>query len=114
MTSPYRLRFIGFFAALCAPLAACQGPEVDSAGKPALTGAQAQALSDMGKMFRRSGPLPTTRVPGGISVDLQGGYQHAVMARANPDGTYSLICTDSIDAATEFLTRGTAQKADEK
>jgi len=49
-----------------------------------------------------------------VSVDLQGGFHHAVIARVNPDGTHTLICTDSIDTATEFITNGSPVNADGK
>lgn len=108
---PNRAHLFAVIVALLACVAACQGS--DSSAKPPLTEAQTQALSGMGKMLNRSGRLPVRDAPGGIRVDLQGGYQHAVMVEVNPDGTHTFVCTDSIDTATEFLTR-TPQKADEK
>jgi hypothetical protein len=118
MNAPNHARLVAIVAAAVAPLAACQNPDAataDSPTKPALTTTQAQALSDLGQMLRRPKEgLSATSVSGGTRVDLQGGFQHAVMVQVNPDGTQTLICTDSIDTATEFLTRGTAVKADEK
>jgi len=110
---------VAIVAAAVAPLAACQSPDAatspDSPTKPALTTTQAQALSDLGQALRRSTQgLSATIAHGVVSVDLQGGYQHAVMAQVNPDGTHTLICTDSIDTATEFLTNGTPVNADGK
>jgi len=121
-SAPNRARLLAIVAALVAPLAACQSPDAttassspDSPTKPALTTAQGQALSDLGQMLRRpANGLPTTNAHGGVRVDLQGGFQHAIMVQVNPDGTSTFVCTDSIDTATEFLTRGTPVKADEK
>jgi hypothetical protein len=47
-------------------------------------------------------------------LDLQGGFQHTVIVRRNPDGTHSIICTDSIDQATEFLARSPQSKIEEQ
>ncbi len=120
--APNRARLVATVAALFAPLAACQAPDAamassspDSHTNAALTTAQTQALSDLGQMLRRpERGLTATRAYGGVRVDLQGGFQHAVMVQVNPDGTRTFVCTDSIDTATDFLTRGTPVNADEK
>ena len=118
-SAPNHARLVAIVAAAIAPLAACQSPDaatsLDSPTKPALTTTQAQALSDLGQMLRRPAEgLSATNASGGVRVDLQGGFQHAVMAQVNPDGTHTLICTDSIDTATDFLTNGTPVNANEK
>ncbi len=121
-SAPNRARLVASVAALFALLAACQGPDAtmassssDALTNPALTTAQTQALSDLGQMLRRpEHGLTATSAYGGMRVDLQGGFQHVVMVQVNPDGTHTFVCTDSIDTATDFLTRGTPVNADEK
>jgi len=118
-SSPNHARLVAIVAAAVAPLAACQSPDAatspDSPTKPALTTTQAQALSDLGQMLRRpTQALSATNAYGGRRVDLQGGFQHVVMVQVNPDGTRTIICTDSIDTATDFLTNGTPVSANEK
>src|SRR5215831_9713424 len=106
--APNHGRLVAIVAALAVPLAACRSPDAttassspDSPSKPALTTAQAQALSDLGQTLRRAdNGLPTTNVHGAKRADLQGGFQHATMVQVNPDGTSTFICTDSIDTAT--------------
>ena len=117
-SAPNHARLVAIVAAAVAPLAACQSPDAtspDSPTKPALTTTQAQALSDLGQALRRpTQGLSATSTNGGVRVDLQGGFQHATMVQVNPDGTHTLICTDSIDTATAFLTNGTPVNADGK
>ena len=118
-SAPNHARLVAIVAAAIAPLAACQSPDAatnpDSHTKPALTTTQTQALSDLGQaLLRPTQGLSATSTNGGVRVDLQGGFQHAVMAQVNPDGTHTLICTDSIDTATDFLTNGTPVNANGK
>src|SRR5262249_53005113 len=118
-SAPNHARLVAIVAAAVAPLAACQSPDAatspDSPTKPALTTTQAQALSDLGQALRRSTQgLSATSAQGVLSVDLQGWFQHGVMAQVNPDGTQTVICTYSIDTATDFLTNGTPVNADGK
>ena len=110
---------VAIVAAAVAPLAACQSPDAatspNSPTKPALTTTQTQALSDLGQALSRpTQGLSATSTNGALRVDLQGGFQHATLVQVNPDGTHTLICTDSIDTATEFLTNGTPVNANGK
>jgi hypothetical protein len=56
----------------------------------------------------------TIDATGGQKVDLTAGFHHAVIVRKNPDGTHSIICTDSIESATEFLARPPQAPVEEK
>ncbi len=117
---------IAYWAALAAPvlfLGACQGPDAsatpprpDSSMGPALSAEQARVISGLEPLLRRSsqGLSVTADDSGGQRVDLQGGFQHAVIAQINPDGTPSIICTDSIESATEFLARPPQAPVEEK
>jgi hypothetical protein len=106
--------------ALALTLGACQGPEpsVTPSKSPsgiALTPEVAREVRELEPLLRRPTNLPLTRDSrGGQFLDLQGGFQHAVIARRNPDGTHSIICTDSIDQATEFLARPPKSKIEEQ
>jgi hypothetical protein len=43
-------------------------------------------------------------LPGGAQrAEINGGFQNAVIARANPDGTVSTACVDSTEQAKAFL-----------
>jgi hypothetical protein len=107
-------------AALGLTLGACQGPEASvtqsiSPSGIALSPEVAREVRELEPLLRRPTNLKVTRdARGGQSVDLQGAFQHAVIVRRNPDGTHSLICTDSIDQATEFLARPPQSKAEEQ
>lgn len=115
-----------YWAALAAPvllLAACQGPDAsatpthpDSPTGSTLTADQARVISGLEPMLRRSseGLAVTSDDSGGLKLDLMGGFQHAVIAQTNPDGTHSIICTDSIESATEFLARPPQAPIEEK
>ncbi len=121
---PIRPARLGALAAILSlTFWACQGPESsvnpsssDSPAKAALSPEAARGLSQLESMLRRpSQGLPeTSDAHGRVSLDLQGGFQHAVIAQQNPDGTYSTICTDSIDRATEFFTRIPQNQVEEK
>ena len=117
---------IAYWAALAAPvlfLGACQGPEAsatpprpDSSMGPALSADQARVISGLEPLLRRSsqGLAVTEDASGGQKLDLKGGFQHAVIAQVNPDGTHSIICADSIESATEFLARPPQAPLEEK
>jgi hypothetical protein len=117
---------IAYWAVLAAPvllLGACQGPDTsatpprpDSAAGPALSAEQARVISGLEPLLRRSsqGLAVTEDASGGQKLNLQGGFQHAVIAQMNPDGTHSIICTDSIESATEFLARPPQAQVEEK
>ena len=117
---------IAYWAALAAPvlfLGACQGPDAsetpprpDSPMAPALSADQGRVISGLEPLLRRSsqGLRVTEDASGGQKLDLMGGFQHAVIAQMNPDGTHSIICTDSIESATEFLTRPPQAPLEEK
>jgi hypothetical protein len=108
-------------AALGLTLGACQGPELsvthssNSPTKVALSPEVAQQVRELEPLFRQPTNLRVTRDSRGTQlVDLQGGFQHAVIVRRNADGTHSVICTDSIDQATEFLARPPQSKVEEQ
>jgi len=115
-----------YWAALAAPvllLGACQGPDAsstptrpDSPSGTTLSADQARVISGLEPMLRRSsqGLAVTEDASGGLRLDLMGGFQHAVIAQTNPDGTHSIICTDSIESATEFLARPPQAPIEEK
>jgi hypothetical protein len=113
---------LGALAALGLTLGACQGPEAsvsrssaDSPTKAALSPEQARELARLEPLLRRSqGLAVTSDANGGQKVDLQGGFQHAVIVQKNPDGTHSFTCTDSIDHATEFFARTPRVKVEEQ
>ncbi len=114
---------LGALAALGLTLGACQGPDAsvtssssESPRKVALSPEVAREVSRLEPMLRRpSQGLPgTTNANGRASLDLQGGFQHAVIAQKNEDGTYSVICTDSIDRATEVFARNPRTHVEEK
>ncbi len=120
--APNRAAQLGAVGSLLLAAAACQGPDAgitsssaDSPTKVSLTAEQTRALSDMGQMLRRPsrGLRVTSDAHGGLMADLQGGFQHAVMVERNADGSYTFVCTDSADTATEFFTRTTPATADE-
>ncbi len=104
-------------------LTACQGPEatltpssIDSPTKLALSSDQRTDLTRLEPLLRRpSQGLPITSAGnGGKTLDLQGGFQTAVMVQKNPDGTLSYICTDSMDRATEFFGRDPRANVEER
>lgn len=43
---------------------------------------------------------------GTVMVDLQGGFQHAMLARVNADGMVEMQCHDQLRPAAEFLAGG--------
>jgi hypothetical protein len=101
-------------AVLGSTLWACQGPESSvspsssvSQARAALSPEAARGLSQLESMLRRpSQGLPqTSDAQERVALDLQGGFQHAMIAQQNTDGSQSVICTDSIDRAVEFFTR---------
>ena len=120
--APHQIAYWVALAALVLTLGACQGPEVsatpsspDTPTRPALSAEQARVLSGLEPMLRRPSHLPVTiDAAGGQKLDLQGGFHHAVIARKNLDGTHSIICTDSIESATDFLAGSPRTLVEEK
>jgi hypothetical protein len=121
-TAPNRAARLCAISSLLLTAAACQGPDAtinsssaDSPTNAPLSAAQTRALNDLSQSLRRpsKGLLVTSDAQGGMTADLQGGFQHAVMVEKNADGSYTFVCTDSADTATEFFTRTTAPKANE-
>lgn len=104
-------------------LVACQGPEamvtpssIDSPTKLALSSEERSDLSRLEPLLRRpSQDLPmASDGNGGKTLDLQGGFQTAVIVQKNPDGTRSYVCTDSIDRAKEFFARDPRPSVEER
>jgi hypothetical protein len=51
-----------------------------------------------GNMEVSAGPLPGSKL-----LRIRGGYNEVILARANPDGSFSTRCVDSADGADAFL-----------
>ena len=121
--APHQIAYWVALAALVLTLGACQGPEVsatpsspDTPTRPALSAEQARVLSGLEPLLQHpSQDLPVTvDAMGGQKVDIGVGFQHAAIVRKNPDGTHSIICTDSIEGATDFLARPPQMLVEEK
>mgnify|MGYP005850048551 CR=1 FL=1 len=58
--------------------------------------------------LKRSGEglVAEQHADGTVMVDLQGRFQHAMLARVNADGTVEMQCHDQLRPAAEFLAGG--------
>jgi hypothetical protein len=108
--SHYTNRF-GILSALVALLmAACQ-PLDSSREVGAINPTQGVQMRELEPLLKRpSQPLPgKSNSTGAQFVDLRSGFHSVVMVEKHPDGSHSVICTDSLERATEFLA-GPARK----
>ncbi|WP_394830981.1 hypothetical protein LVJ94_31180 [Pendulispora rubella] len=95
---------------LAAFLAGCNMGSADSSENPAGSSAvpTAEDVKDATKqiapIFDRS-KVTVQVVPGGTggSADMNGGFQSAMLARINPDGTVSQECVESASQAEAFF-----------
>lgn len=87
--------------------AASQDVQVDQTGQVRpLTQEEAKKLADSLKgMLNKStdGLVEEHHHDGSVSLDLQGRFQHVVVARVNQDGTVSKSCVDNPQAAAKFF-----------
>ena len=62
----------------------------------------------LSRALKRSGEglVVEQHADGTVMVDLQGRFQHAVLARVNADGTVEMQCHDQLRPAAEFLAGG--------
>ena len=62
----------------------------------------------LSRALKRSGEglVAEQHADGTVMVDLQGRFQHAVVARVNADGTIEMQCHDQLRPAAEFLAGG--------
>ena len=105
-----KLIFAGCFLALTT-LSSCQD-DASSSAQPATTVAPAQAVV----LDTSSAGLVQTTTPKGTSVQLDGRFQHAVMARRAADGTVVTECHDDQQQADAFIqsTAPASQKVETK
>lgn len=105
-----KLIFAGYVLAL-ATLASCQDDTSGSA-QPATTAAAPQAVV----LDTSSAGLVQTTTAKGTSVQLDGRFQHAVMARRAADGTLVTECHDDPQQAEAFIksTAPASQKVETK
>src|SRR5262249_30325175 len=104
-------------------LGACQAAGVGSEARSSPTQAAAAVDAEQAQQVRRlesllkrpSSDLPSsTDANGRQSVSLQSGFRNVVMVEKNPDGSHSIICTDSLDRATEFFAGGSRNTLEEQ
>ena len=62
----------------------------------------------LSRALKRSdeGLVAEQHADGTVMVDLQGRFQHAMLARVNADGTVEVQCHDQLRPAAEFLAGG--------
>ncbi|WP_394841671.1 hypothetical protein LZC95_31935 [Pendulispora brunnea] len=87
-------------------LAGCNTGNADSAESSAGPTAEdvKDATKEIAPIFDRS-KVTVQVVPGGTggSADMNGGFQSAMLARINPDGTVSQACVESESQAEAFF-----------
>jgi len=94
-------------------LAGCSTGDADAANGGSPEANAQPTAADVKEATRQIAPLlnrsnVTVRVVSGNgsgsgSADLNGGFQNAMLARINPDGTVSQECVDSEEQATSFF-----------
>lgn len=63
-------------------------------------------ITTIGADNLKSSDLPAIQRPdGGVEVDLDGRFGHALVARVSPDGTITYACTDSHETVAKVLSQ---------
>ena len=63
-----------------------------------------KTVEDLSALTKRSDNLQETPAePGGITVDLEGGFGGVILARPNADGTWETKCVFTFEEGAEFL-----------
>jgi hypothetical protein len=79
-----------------------------------LTQEQAQQIADALKDNKSTdGLVQVQNSDGSVSMDLQGRFQNAILARKNDDGSVSEVCVDNPEAAAAFLQSKASPKPSE-
>lgn len=64
----------------------------------------AQLVDNLSTLTRRPTDLPAvSSAGGGVSVDLAGGYNGVVLAKANEDGSFETLCVFTFEEGAAFL-----------
>ena len=85
-------------------MAACQ-PLYGSPDLGVISATQGVQMRELEPLLKRPAyPLAgKSDLTGAQSVDLRSGFHSVVMVEKHSDGSHSVICTDSLERATEFL-----------
>jgi hypothetical protein len=89
-----------------ATIAGCGEQAADKVQHRTPTVAEAeQVVQQIAPVVDRTGAnVRVVNLPGGAQqIDLNGGFQNALVARTNADGTVSTACVDSTEQARQFL-----------
>jgi hypothetical protein len=63
-----------------------------------------QLVANLSTLTQRSESLPeASGAVGGVSIDLAGGYNGVVLAKANEDGSFETLCVFTFDEGVAFL-----------
>jgi hypothetical protein len=95
-------------------ISACQPPETQVSASQSPTGitegvTQAVQSYQLEGLLNRPAQLSATKLEGGGQfLSLGAGFHSVVMAQKHPDGSHSMICTDSLEQANQFIS-GTAR-----